>query len=328
MVLTNSPMVKKAREGVMEFLLINHPLDCPICDQGGECDLQDQAMAYGRDRSRFTENKHAVENKYIGPLVKTEMTRCIHCTRCVRFTAEICGTSDMGTIGRGEDMEITTYLEQRDDLGIAGQRHRLLPGRRAAAEAAEFPRPSVGVNKTAGVDVMDALGSASASTRAAARSCASCPAQRGGERGMDFRQDAPDHRRPEDPASRPSLLRENGKLKPASWSEAFAAIAAKVKAATPEKSVSIGGDLLSVEEIFMPLKSLADSLGVKNIDCASGRRETRSALGPRLLSVQRDGRGDRPRRRPADHRLQSALGIPVLNARIRRAGGPVISRWR
>src|SRR5205085_2182707 len=109
--LTKSPMVKKAREGVMEFLLINHPLDCPICDQGGECDLQDQAMAYGVDNTRYHENKRAVEDKYIGVLVKTIMNRCIHCTRCVRFTTEVAGVPELGAIGRGEDMEITTYLE-------------------------------------------------------------------------------------------------------------------------------------------------------------------------------------------------------------------------
>ncbi|MGL4496762.1 MAG: 2Fe-2S iron-sulfur cluster-binding protein, partial [Beijerinckiaceae bacterium] len=111
-VMTKSPMVKKAREGVMEFLLINHPLDCPICDQGGECDLQDQAMAYGVDSSRYKENKRAVEDKYIGPLVKTVMTRCIHCTRCVRFTTEVAGITELGLVGRGEDAEITTYLEK------------------------------------------------------------------------------------------------------------------------------------------------------------------------------------------------------------------------
>ncbi len=110
-VLTRSATVRKAREGVMEFLLINHPLDCPICDQGGECDLQDQAMAYGIDSNRFAENKRAVEDKYIGPLVKTQMNRCIHCTRCVRFTTEVAGVEELGAIGRGEDMEITTYLE-------------------------------------------------------------------------------------------------------------------------------------------------------------------------------------------------------------------------
>ena len=132
---TRSPMVKKAREGVMEFLLINHPLDCPICDQGGECDLQDQAMGYGVDTSRFAENKRAVEDKYMGPLVKTSMNRCIQCTRCVRFAAEVCGVPEMGATGRGEDMEITTYLETRADLGAAGQRGRHLPGRRADLEA-------------------------------------------------------------------------------------------------------------------------------------------------------------------------------------------------
>ena len=120
-------MVKKAREGVMEFLLINHPLDCPICDQGGECDLQDQAMAFGFDSSRYAENKRAVEDKYIGPLVRTSMNRCIHCTRCVRFTAEVAGTGDMGAIGRGEDMEITTYLETAMGSELQGNVADLCP---------------------------------------------------------------------------------------------------------------------------------------------------------------------------------------------------------
>jgi NADH-quinone oxidoreductase subunit G len=109
---TKTPVVKKAREGVMEFLLINHPLDCPICDQGGECDLQDQAMAYGVDTSRYHENKRAVTDKYIGPLVKTSMNRCIQCTRCIRFAAEVAGVPDLGALYRGEEMQITTYLEQ------------------------------------------------------------------------------------------------------------------------------------------------------------------------------------------------------------------------
>ena len=126
-IFTNTPMVKKAREGVMEFLLINHPLDCPICDQGGECDLQDQAMAFGVDTSRYHENKRAVEDKYIGPLVKTSMNRCIHCTRCVRFTAEVAGTGDMGATGRGEDMEITTYLETAMTSELQGNVADLCP---------------------------------------------------------------------------------------------------------------------------------------------------------------------------------------------------------
>ena len=128
-------MVRKAREGVMEFLLINHPLDCPICDQGGECDLQDQAMAYGVDQSRFRENKRAVEDKYIGAAGQDVMNRCIQCTRCVRFATEVAGVPELGAIGRGEDMEITTYLEAGDGLRAAGQRRRSLPGRRADLEA-------------------------------------------------------------------------------------------------------------------------------------------------------------------------------------------------
>ena len=120
-------MVRKAREGVMEFLLINHPLDCPICDQGGECDLQDQAMAYGVDSSRYAENKRAVEDKYIGPLVKTIMNRCIHCTRCIRFSAEVAGVPELGAIGRGEDMEITTYLEQAMTSELQGNVVDLCP---------------------------------------------------------------------------------------------------------------------------------------------------------------------------------------------------------
>ena len=130
-IFTNTPMVKKARQGVMEFLLINHPLDCPICDQGGECDLQDQAMGYGRDDSRYAENKRAVEEKYMGPLIKTVMTRCIQCTRCVRFITEVAGVPEIGLISRGEDAEITTYLESAVTSRAVGQRHRPVPGRRA-----------------------------------------------------------------------------------------------------------------------------------------------------------------------------------------------------
>ena len=126
-VFTKTPMVRKAREGVMEFLLINHPLDCPICDQGGECDLQDQAMAYGVDSSRFKENKRAVEDKYVGVLVKTIMNRCIHCTRCVRFMTEVAGVPELGAIGRGEDTEITTYLEHAMTSELQGNVVDLCP---------------------------------------------------------------------------------------------------------------------------------------------------------------------------------------------------------
>ena len=158
--LTKSPMTRKAREGVMEFLLINHPLDCPICDQGGECDLQDQAMAYGVDSSRFAENKRAVEDKYIGVMVRTSMNRCIHCTRCVRFTAEVAGTGDMGAIGRGEDMEITTYLETAMHSELQGNVADLCPVGALLPKPYAFKARPWELTKTQSIDVMDALGSA------------------------------------------------------------------------------------------------------------------------------------------------------------------------
>ena len=155
---TKSPMVKKAREGVMEFLLINHPLDCPICDQGGECDLQDQAMAYGVDSTRYHENKRAVEDKYIGPLVKTIMNRCIHCTRCIRFSAEVAGVPELGAIGRGEDMEITTYLEGALSSELSGNVVDLCPVGALTSKPYAFNARPWELRKTESVDVMDAVG--------------------------------------------------------------------------------------------------------------------------------------------------------------------------
>jgi len=159
-VFTKTPMVRKAREGVMEFLLINHPLDCPICDQGGECDLQDQAMAYGVDSSRFKENKRAVEDKYVGVLVKTIMNRCIHCTRCVRFMTEVAGVPELGAIGRGEDTEITTYLEQAMTSELQGNVVDLCPVGALTSKPYAFAARPWELNKAEAVDVMDALGSA------------------------------------------------------------------------------------------------------------------------------------------------------------------------
>src|ERR1700710_1420690 len=157
---TRSPMVRKAREGVMEFLLINHPLDCPICDQGGECDLQDQAMGYGRDDSRYAENKRAVEEKFMGPLIKTIMTRCIQCTRCVRFITEVAGQSEIGLISRGEDVEITTYLEQAVTSELSGNVIDLCPVGALTSKPYAFNARPWELKKTESVDVMDALGSA------------------------------------------------------------------------------------------------------------------------------------------------------------------------
>jgi NADH-quinone oxidoreductase subunit G len=188
-VFTNTPMVKKAREGVMEFLLINHPLDCPICDQGGECDLQDQAMAFGMDNSRYAENKRAVEDKYIGPLVKTIMTRCIHCTRCVRFTTEVAGISELGLIGRGEDAEITTYLEQAMSSELQGNVIDLCPvGALTSRPYAFQARPWELQDRIHRRDGRLRLGHPGRHPRP--RSDAGDAArQRGDQRGMDLRQD-------------------------------------------------------------------------------------------------------------------------------------------
>ena len=155
---TDTPMVKKAREGVMEFLLINHPLDCPICDQGGECDLQDQAIAYGRGHSRYDENKRAVDDKYFGPIVKTSMTRCIQCTRCVRFAEEVAGTPEIGMVFRGEDAQITTYLEKAFHSELAGNVVDLCPVGALLSKPYSFEARPWELKKVPGIDVMDAVG--------------------------------------------------------------------------------------------------------------------------------------------------------------------------
>src|ERR1700752_3274690 len=159
-IFTNTPMVKKAREGVLEFLLIKHPLDCPICDQGGECDLQDETLGYGRDDSRYAENKRAVEEKYMGPLIKTVMTRCIQCTRCVRFITEVAGVPELGLISRGEDVEITTYLDKAVTSELSANVIDLCPVGALTSKPYAFNYRPWELKKTESVDVMDALGSA------------------------------------------------------------------------------------------------------------------------------------------------------------------------
>ena len=203
---TRSPMVRKAREGVMEFLLINHPLDCPICDQGGECDLQDQAMAYGVDQSRYRENKRAVEDKYLGALVKTSMNRCIQCTRCVRFATEVAGVPELGAIGRGEDMEITTYLEEAMTSELQGNVVDLCPVGALTSKPYAFVARPWELNKTESIDVMDALGSRHPHRHPRPRGDAHPAAhQRRRERGVDFRQDPPRGRRPAHAAARSAI---------------------------------------------------------------------------------------------------------------------------
>ena len=320
-VLTKSPMVKKAREGVMEFLLINHPLDCPICDQGGECDLQDQAMAYGVDSSRFAENKRAVEDKYIGPLVKTVMNRCIHCTRCIRFTTEVAGVPELGAIGRGEDMEITTYLERAMTSELQSNVVDLCPVGALTSKPYTFAARPWELGKTQSVDVMDAVGSAiRIDTRG--REVMRILPRVNEDVNEEWISDKTRHvvdglkvQRLDQP-----YVRVDGRLRPATWAEAFQAIAARVKATKPERIGAIAGDLAAVEEMFA-LKQLMQRLRSGNIDC----RQDGTALDPAFGRAsylfnatipgidQADGLmiiGANPRRE-----------APVLNARIRK-------RWR
>jgi NADH-quinone oxidoreductase subunit G len=263
---TKSPMVKKAREGVMEFMLINHPLDCPICDQGGECDLQDQAMAYGKDASRYGEDKRAVEDKYIGPLVKTVMTRCIHCTRCVRFTTEVAGITELGLLGRGEDAEITTYLEKAMTSEMQGNVIDLCPVGALTSRPYAFNARPWELQKTESIDVMDAIGSAirvDSRGREVMRIIPRVNEAINEEWISDktrFIWDGLKTQRLDRP-----YIRENGKLRPASWGEAFAAIAAKVTATKPEKIGALAGQLAGVEEMFA-LKQLMTALGSNNLD--------------------------------------------------------------
>jgi NADH-quinone oxidoreductase subunit G len=273
---TRSPMVRKAREGVMEFLLINHPLDCPICDQGGECDLQDQSMAYGVDASRFRENKRAVEDKYLGALVKTSMNRCIQCTRCVRFSAEVAGVPELGATGRGEDMEITTYLEQAMSSELQANVVDICPVGALTAKPYAFAARPWELGKTESIDVMDALGSAiRVDTRG--REVMRILPRTNDSINEEWISDKTRHvvdglrtQRLDQP-----YVRENGQLRPASWNEAFAAIAAKMSRANPKRMGAIAGDLAAVEEIFA-LKDLMTRLGVSNLDC----RQDGSALDP------------------------------------------------
>jgi NADH-quinone oxidoreductase subunit G len=320
-VLTRSALTKKAREGVMEFLLINHPLDCPICDQGGECDLQDQAMAYGVDSSRFHENKRAVEDKYIGPLVKTFMNRCIHCTRCIRFTTEVAGVADLGATGRGEDMEITTYLERAMTSELQANVVDLCPVGALTSKPYSFKARPWELSKTESVDVMDALGSAirvDARGTEVMRVLPRLNEQVNEEWISDKTRYCVDGLRTQR-LDRP-YVRVEGRLQPASWQEAFAAIAARVSATSGERIGAIAGDLAGVEEMFA-LKLLMESLGSKNIDC----RQDGAALDPSL------GRGSYIFNATIAG-IESADAVliiganprreaPVLNARIRK-------RWR
>jgi NADH-quinone oxidoreductase subunit G len=317
---TRSPMVRKAREGVMEFLLINHPLDCPICDQGGECDLQDQAMGYGVDTSRFAENKRAVEDKYLGALVKTSMNRCIQCTRCVRFSAEVCGVPEMGATGRGEDMEITTYLQHALSSELQGNLVDICPVGALTSKPYAFAARPWELGKTQSIDVMDGLGSAirvDTRGREVMRILPRVNEAVNEEWISDKTRHVVDGLRTQR-LDRP-YVRENGKLRAASWSEAFAAIAARMGRIDGKRVGAIAGDLAAVEEMFA-LKDLLAKCGSSNLavqggdafDAGAGRSSY--IFNPTIAGVdQADALlivGGNPRKEAA-----------VLNARIRK-------RWR
>jgi NADH-quinone oxidoreductase subunit G len=248
---TMTPLVKKAREGVMEFLLINHPLDCPICDQGGECDLQDQAMAYGRGHNRFAENKRAVTEKYMGPVVKTIMTRCIHCTRCVRFVEEVAGVEEIGAINRGENMEITSYLEGAVTSELSGNVVDLCPVGALVSKPYSFEARPWELRKIPGIDVMDAVGTnirLDARMREVMRALPRVNEDVNEEWAHDKTRHAVDGLL-RNRLDRPWVRRES-KLQPATWEEAFEVIAGRLTGAYGDQVAALAGDLQDLESIY------------------------------------------------------------------------------
>jgi NADH-quinone oxidoreductase subunit G len=264
---TDTPLVKNAREGVMEFLLINHPLDCPICDQGGECDLQDQAMAYGAGLGRFLDHKRAVEDKDIGPLIKTIMTRCIHCTRCIRFATEVAGVEEFGATGRGEHMAIGTYVEAAVMSELSGNMIDLCPVGALTSKPYAFNARSWELRKHESIDVHDAVGSnirVDARGREVMRILPRLNEDVNEEWISDksrFAYDGLHRQRLDTP-----YVRRSGKLEPATWGEALAAIAARLKGMAGDRIAAIAGDLVDAESMLV-LKDLFTALGSPHIDC-------------------------------------------------------------
>lgn len=317
-VFTNSEKVQKSRKGVMEFLLINHPLDCPICDQGGECDLQDQAVVYGGAQSRYCESKRAVEEKNMGPLIKTCMTRCIQCTRCVRFITEVAGIPELGAIGRGEDMEITTYLEASLSSELSANVVDLCPvGALTSAPYAFNARPWE-LRKTESIDVMDALGS---NIRIDARGADVLRIEPRTNDDINEEWLSDKGRHACDGLRRQRLdkayIRKNNKLAEASISDALEVFAKKLKGDASKIGI-ISGDLINVEALYATL-NLADNLGIKNIDCRQDGAliDNKAGRAGYIFNSTINGIEE------ADQILiigsNPRLEAPVLNARIRKA---------
>ncbi|MFN7039342.1 MAG: NADH-quinone oxidoreductase subunit NuoG, partial [Alphaproteobacteria bacterium] len=264
---TNTPLVKKAREGVMEFLLINHPLDCPICDQGGECDLQDQAMAYGRGHNRFHENKRSVKDKYMGPLIETHMTRCIHCTRCIRFATQIAGVEELGATGRGEHMEVGTYVEKTITSELSGNMIDICPVGALTSKPYAFHARPWELKKTESIDVLDAVGSNIRVDSRGLEVMRILPSQNDdiNEEWISdktrFAYDGLKVQRLDQP-----MIKKEGKFIRTSWDEAMRFVTAKLKSTPAEKIAAIAGDLVDAESMYV-LKNLLNKLGSKNYEC-------------------------------------------------------------
>ena len=320
---TNTETVKKARNGVMEFLLINHPLDCPICDQGGECDLQDQAMAYGFDHSRFRENKRSVTDKNLGPLVETHMTRCIHCTRCIRFSTEVAGVEVLGATGRGENMEVGTYVEKAISSELSANIIDLCPVGALTSKPYAFEARPWELTKTESVDVMDAVGSnirVDSRGREVMRVLPMLNEDVNEEWISDKTRYACDglaRQRLDKP-----YVKVDGKLQPASWHDAFDAIGGKLRGLDGARIAAIAGDMCDAEAMTA-LKGLMTALGSENIDCRQdGAKLTAGARAGYMFNTTIAGIED------ADACLivgaNPRLEAPIINARLRKrmvAGG-------
>jgi NADH-quinone oxidoreductase subunit G len=314
---TDTEMVRRGRRGVMEFLLINHPLDCPICDQGGECDLQDEAVGYGRDHSRYDESKRAVGQKDWGPLVKTIMTRCIHCTRCIRFVTEVAGVPELGATARGENMEVGTYVQKALSSELSGNIIDLCPVGALTSKPYAFTARTWELRKTDSIDVLDAVGSNIRVDARGAEVLRILPRVNDavneewlGDKSR-FSVDGLKRRRLDRP-----WIRQNGKLRAASWEEAFAAIAGRLRGTPGPRIGAIAGDLCDAESM-LALKDMMTALGSPNIDCRqdgaaldTSRREF-YLFNTTIAGIEEADAlliiGANPRRE-----------APVLNARIRK----------
>jgi NADH-quinone oxidoreductase subunit G len=272
---TNTPKIEKSRKGVMEFLLANHPLDCPVCDQGGECDLQDQSMFYGIDKSRFKENKRSVPDKNMGPLIKTQMTRCIHCTRCIRFATEIAGVPELGAIGRGEDMQITTYLEQSIQSELSGNVIDLCPVGALTSKPYVFEARPWELKKTESIDVMDAVGSnirVDTYGWEVKRILPLINEDINEEWISDktrYACDGLSNQRLDTP-----YIKYNGKFEKASWDEVFKIIKSKIKNTSKDKIAGFVGDLANMESSYIFKEFFDRTLDTNNYDCRTSNYYT------------------------------------------------------